>query len=328
MWVITIPASDWPIRHAKRVWPNIKTRPLHSLPPNFFYLLAYHSPSSESTNAWFIHHYDLFGLKCNHLGLVSVLGARIVSFLLLTPRTSSLLPQACCQFTMSSPTTTTTLHTANKRNASSLNPKAAPNFQKKIKKVTISYSPSPPPRDDFILFPTPEVIEQHPSDRRARARRVREELISDGLLPSPREDDNASGEKLTPLQRAAKRRNKVEHLPIVHQSDKRSQRGDMKLPPAPSPPRLGTPDLDDIDEDLWSCRSWDESSRESYIAASKRPQGTNLFPFFFSHSVTKSEIHRLTNRQINPRTAEAKHDGRDFLFFLGAKLTFSSNLQM
>ena len=213
---------------------------------------------------------------------------------------------------MSSPPTTTIMQTSNKRNASSLKPKTDPKTRKNTKKATISYSPPPPPRDDFILFPDTRIIENHALDRRARARRVREDLVSDGLLPLTREDRNADQEKLTPLQRAAKRRNRVEHLPVIHQSEKMPQLSNTQLPPAPSPPRLGTPDLDDVDEDLWSCCSWGESSVESYKTTSKQSQGT------FSFFMTKNEIHKLTNRQKNRQLAVTKpkhcHFGIELIF--------------
>ena len=170
---------------------------------------------------------------------------------------------------MSSPSTSNTPFSPKKKHAMPSTAKSIPKKRKPVKKATISYSPSPSPLSNFTLYPNDAVVEKNSSERRARARRAREELISDGLLPSAKEDDEVPHERPTLLQRATKRRNKAEHQPIIHQSREASQWRDMRPPPAPSPPRLGTPDLDEIDEDLWSCCSWGESSVESYIAATK-----------------------------------------------------------
>ena len=177
---------------------------------------------------------------------------------------------------MPSPSPTNTVQTSQKDDTSLSIAKTISKSKRVAKKTTISYSPSLSPLSplgDFTLYSDEPLVEKHSSDRRARARRARQELISDGLLPSAKENDEVSNEKLTPLQRAARRRMKAENLPVIHQGEGDQQQSNTKLPPAPSPPRLGTPDLDEIDEDLWSCCSWSESSIESYIAATNSSQG-------------------------------------------------------
>ena len=177
---------------------------------------------------------------------------------------------------MSSPSTNNTVNTPNKNVSLSLKPKTDPKLRSCITHVAITYSSAPRPRDDFVLFPAPDIIENCAVDRRARARSVREELISDGLFPS-QEKDKSKHENLAPLQRAARRRKQLAHSTIVHHSDGRAQKENVNLPPAPSPPRLASPDLDDMNEDLWSCCNWCETSVQSYIAANKQMQGRKLF---------------------------------------------------
>ena len=198
---------------------------------------------------------------------------------------------------MPSTSTTNTIQTSKKHSESSLKAKSIPKTKKIFKKATISYSPSSSSSSDFILYPDDPVVEKNSPDRRARAQRVRAELVSDGLLPSAKKDDETSSEGLTPLQRATRRRSKAEHLPVIHQSKEDSQRSNMNMPPAPSPPRLGTPDLDEIDEDLWSCCSWGESSVESYIAATKSLQGKIFLSRRNEKNTKLTEIQENSNKR-------------------------------
>ena len=168
------------------------------------------------------------------------------------------------------------MHSSSKHIKSSSRSKKTLTRRSIPEKATISYPASLAPCEDFVLFPeTAVVVEKHALTRRERSQQVRMELIADGLLPAADNGQHATKhEKPTALQRAAKRRSTLHRDTLIHHDDEPRWK-EMKLPPAPSPPRLSTPDLDDIDEDLWSCCTWSESSVESYIAASRISDSTH-----------------------------------------------------
>lgn len=173
---------------------------------------------------------------------------------------------------MSTLSTKSVAHSSIKKNASSTTSKKALTHRKCPARISISPPQSPAPFNDFILFPTDEAIDNDACDRRReRSQRVKRELVADGLLPATDNDhDGGEVKQLTPLERAAKRRGMSDHDAMAHCNEAESRRKEMKMPPAPSPPRLDTPDLDDIDDDHWSCCNWNESNVQSYIAASKK----------------------------------------------------------
>ena len=141
---------------------------------------------------------------------------------------------------------------------------------------------------------------------------MRQELIADGLLPSPDDDlMDASNAELSPLQRGARRRLDLTRGPVVHHSED-SREKNTKIPPAPSPPRLGTPDLEDIDEDVWSCCTCSESSVESYIAASNKHVVRNDRCNAYYASLADSKAEQATN-------AKSKTMREDYI---RTKLTF------
>lgn len=167
------------------------------------------------------------------------------------------------------------MHSTNKCSQPSLKPKNPPTRREAPKKAIITRTESLAPSKDFVLFPDNALVEKHASTRFQRSQRVRKELIADGLLPSANNDHHGTeDEKLTPLRRAAKRHSMLQYDRVTYYSEE-LQWKEIKLPPAPSPPRLGTPDLDDIDEDLWTSCSWSQSTVESYIAGSRESDGMN-----------------------------------------------------
>ena len=150
------------------------------------------------------------------------------------------------------------------------------NKNKHSRKVTIHQSGSPLPPDDFVLFPQDVVKEKHSSMRHAKPRKSSAPKSAKGSS-SPMPRHHVIEPKVhTPSQRNARnlpeRSLCLSHMSTVNctvdcaNADAKPL-AYLKTPPrAPSPPRLPTPDVSDLDEDdLWSCcgSSWSSLSKES-----------------------------------------------------------------
>ena len=129
------------------------------------------------------------------------------------------------------------------------------------KKVVIHQSGSPLPPDDFVLFPQDIVKEKHSSLRDVKARKATAEKSAQSSS-SPRRRQHRM--TLTPSRRDARRPSErpicLTHMSTVNCTVDCVNANAKPLahlggpPKAPSPPRLPTPDLSELDEDdLWSC---------------------------------------------------------------------------
>lgn len=145
---------------------------------------------------------------------------------------------------------------------------------KYTKKVMIHQSGSPLPPDDFVLFPQDVVKEKHSSVRNARPRKSKSPK-SAKVPSSPMPRNHVIEPKApTPSRQDASRHSGrsfcLEHMSTVNctvDCANGKPQVQTKMPPkAPSPPRLPTPDLSDLEEDdLWSCcgSSWSSLGKES-----------------------------------------------------------------
>ena len=148
------------------------------------------------------------------------------------------------------------------------------------KKVMIHQSGSSLPPDDFVLFPQDVIKEKHSSIRDAKARRPtapksakrssspvpRHHVIESKTLTPPRRDARRPSERsvcLTHISTVNCTVDCADAKPLAH----------LKTPPkAPSPSRLSTPDVSDLEEDdFWSCcgSSWTSLSKESSCCDNK-----------------------------------------------------------
>ena len=142
------------------------------------------------------------------------------------------------------------------------------------KRITIHQPGSPLPPDDFVLFPQDVIREKHSSirdDRLRRPKATESAKRSSSSRPPPHVTESKA---TTPSRREAHKPSRrpvcLDHMSTVNctvdcANDK--SLAHQKMPPkAPSPPRLPTPDLSDIEgDDLWSCcgSSWSVVSKES-----------------------------------------------------------------
>lgn len=127
---------------------------------------------------------------------------------------------------------------------------------------------SPPSIDDFVLFPDGATTERHPRRRRrthhrtatcetryskhdlAVAKDFRHEAKSDSPKPARPRVARHGGFRIEPLIDSDDEDDKTNNE--FKQNDVKGRM--KKLPPAPSPPKLDSPDLSEVDEDsFWPC---------------------------------------------------------------------------
>lgn len=146
------------------------------------------------------------------------------------------------------------------------------------KKVMIYQSGSPLPPDDFVLFPQEVVKEKHSSVRNAKPRRPtasKSANRSSSLRPRHHViDPKAPTPSLCDARRPSEWPVCLNHMSTVNCTvdcvnvDANAKPlAHLEMPPkAPSPPRLPTPDVPELEEDdLWSCcgSSWSSLSKGS-----------------------------------------------------------------
>ena len=147
---------------------------------------------------------------------------------------------------------------------------------KHSKKIMIHQSGSPLPPDDFVLFPQEVVKEKHSSVRNTKPRKPTEQKCADRSSPlKPRHhviDPKAPALSQGDTSRPSERQTCLKHMSTVNctvdcVNANAKPLARLKVPPkAPSPPRLPTPDVSDLEEDdLWSCcgSPWSSLSREN-----------------------------------------------------------------
>ena len=148
---------------------------------------------------------------------------------------------------------------------------------KKSKNVTIHQSGSSLPPDDFVLFPQDVVKKKHSTVRDARSRKPTIQKAARGSSsPMPRDRATEPQAPVTPtrprrdVHRSPERTKCLIHMSTVNctvDCANAKPLAQLKIPPrAPSPFRLPTPDVSDLDEDdLWSCcgSSWSMLSQEN-----------------------------------------------------------------
>ena len=155
-----------------------------------------------------------------------------------------------------------------------------PKKSKHSKEVMIHQPRSPLPPDDFVLFPQDVIKESHSTIRDARSRKAmatKSAKKSSSPMPRPHVMEPKAA---TPSRREARRPSRrpvcLDHMSTVNctvECANGKPLAHLKMPPkAPSPPRLPTPDLSDLEEDdLWSCcgSSWSSLSKESSRCSQK-----------------------------------------------------------
>ena len=128
---------------------------------------------------------------------------------------------------------------------------------------------SPPPIDDFVLFPDDTTTERHPRRRRkthhktatcvtqyskhdhAVAKRFQQEAKTDSPRPARHRVARHGGFRIEPLLDNDDENDKSHEE--MKQNDVKARMN--KPPPAPSPPKLDSPDLSEVDEDeFWPCQ--------------------------------------------------------------------------
>ena len=145
---------------------------------------------------------------------------------------------------------------------------------KHSKKVMIHQSGSPLPPDDFVLFPQDVVKNHHSSVRDAKPRRPiasKSAKESSSLVPQHHVIEPKAPRLTGPdVYRPSERAVCLEHMSTVNctaECANANPLAHLKMPPkAPSPRRLPTPDLSDLeDDDLWTCcgSSWSSLADES-----------------------------------------------------------------
>ena len=159
-------------------------------------------------------------------------------------------------------------------NQKSLTPPVKTKKSKHSKKVMIHQSGSPLPPDDFVLFPQDVVKEKHSSVRHTIPRKPPVPESAKRALSSTARHHVIESKTCMPSQRDTRgpsaRPVCLDHMSTVNctvdcANAKPLAHGD-KSPKAPSPTRLPTPDLSDLEgDDLWSCceSSWSSLGTET-----------------------------------------------------------------
>ena len=138
------------------------------------------------------------------------------------------------------------------------------------KKLTSSYkTTSSPPIDDFVLFPSDTADEKHSIRRRHTHRKpaTREKTLEkDVVAAADDRQEKTKSELPKPVRTRVPRHGGFRIMPMVDSDDEDSnsnidrKQSDAKLtmnkpPPAPSPPKLDSPELSEVDEDdFWPYR--------------------------------------------------------------------------
>ena len=134
------------------------------------------------------------------------------------------------------------------------------------------------PTEDFILFPdSSNETSSSVNESRAQKRQKRKIKSNKPLTqpsPSPTPKPHTEEKKLTPMERRAIRHQRAaENDVAMIMASPGMEIGSMVPPPAPSPPRLPTPELDDIDDACWDCCAFSEQCVQEYIVETKRRYG-------------------------------------------------------
>ncbi len=170
--------------------------------------------------------------------------------------------------------TTPTINKKASINQMSSTQHAKPKKSKNSKKVMIHQTGSPLPPDDFVLFPQDVVKEKHSTVRDAKSRRLTTpksaKRSSSPMPPYHAIEPKAPRPSRRDAHKSPGRIVCLDHMSTVNctvDCGNAKPLAHLKMPPeAPSPPRLPTPDLSDVEEDdLWSCcgSSWSSLGMES-----------------------------------------------------------------
>ena len=212
------------------------------------------------------------------------------------------------------PSTHTTTKKQSSINQMSLTQLVKTKESKNTRKVMIHQLGSPLPPDDFVLFPQDVVKEKHSSVKDARPRKAKSPK-SAKMPSSPMPRNHVIEPRApTPSRRDARRHSGrsvcLDHMSTVNctvNCANGKPRGHTKMPPkAPSPPRLPTPDLSDLEEDdLWSCCG---SSSSSLGKESSRcnDQADNLWDEMGASSNLGIKATEFTDDNAEEKLTEAK----------------------
>ncbi|KAL9126763.1 MAG: hypothetical protein Q9217_004232 [Psora testacea] len=127
-----------------------------------------------------------------------------------------------------------------------------------VKKAMISPGASSPPVDDFILFPDEVADKRYASQRDDQCRRMTREAMRNISLPKPAVADGRLNQLDLPQRKRAPRHGGFKIVPLLDDEDQKDEEirrpTSKRPPPAPSPQLLATPDLSDVEEDVFcSC---------------------------------------------------------------------------
>lgn len=134
------------------------------------------------------------------------------------------------------------------------------------RKPIIVHSSSPSVSDDWKLFPDNIITKKHSSKSAARSHRSPGEQ-SPRHLPSSRGNTKVTTQEVTLLHtaQAVSCKDNAQH-PITYQGSDPKWIG-TEVPSAPSPPRLDTPEVSDVEDNYWSCCRTSQSDVESNALA-------------------------------------------------------------
>ena len=171
------------------------------------------------------------------------------------------------------PSTTPIINKQGFINQMPLTPPIKTRKSKHSKKVMIHQPASSLPPDDFVLFPQDVVKEKHSSVRHAILRNTTAPKGATRLSSPMPLHHVIEPKAASPSERDARRPSPsfcLDHMSTVNctfDCANAKLLAHVKMPPkAPSPPRLPTPDLSELEEDdLWSCcgSSWSSLGTES-----------------------------------------------------------------
>lgn len=219
--------------------------------------------------------------------------------------------------TSSVPTMSSTTHTIKTKATINQMPLRQPVKTKKskhLKKTTIHQSGSSLPPDDFALFPQDVIKEKHSSIRDAKPRKSTEtKSAKRSSSPMPRHhviEPKTAAPSRQEGRRPSRRSVCLEHMSTVNctvDCANAEPLNHLKMPPkAPSPPRLPTPDLSDLEEDdLWSCcgSSWTSLSKESNRCNAK---ADNMWDEMGASSNTWHQGNEFADYTVEEKLTKAK----------------------